>query len=247
MKMKMLVTQSKAEMIRMLRNKYFVFWSLFMPILFYFIFTRVVNTGTDSPKDWQAHYLMSMTTFSVMGSSIMSLGIRLVQERTQGWTLYMRITPLSNTAYFFAKMMSQTLVHLMSIIVIFTAGVLINGVSLTAVQWILSALWILAASMPFLALGTLVGTMKRVDTASGVSNVIYMVLAVTGGMWMPVELFPQLMQNIVKWLPAYNFGNGAWEIVAGGQPHLSNIFILAGYFFLLVLLSGYIRRKQEVV
>ncbi len=245
--MKMLIAQCKAEMIRMLRNKYFVFWSLFMPILFYFIYTRLVDTGADNPKEWQAHYLMSMTTFSVMGSSIMSLGIRLVQERTQGWTLYMRITPLSHTAYFFAKMISQTMIHLFSILVIFIAGFVINGVSLSPAVWVMSAVWILAASMPFLALGTLVGTMKRVDTASGVSNVIYMVLAVSGGMWMPVEVFPNLMQKIVKWLPSYNFGDGAWQIVAGRSPHLSNIMILAGYFFLLVLLSNYIRRKQEAV
>ncbi|MDN4525799.1 ABC transporter permease [Fictibacillus fluitans] len=245
--MKIIAAQCKAEMTRMLRNKYFVFWSLFMPILFYYIFTRVVNTGTADQEAWQAHYLMSMTTFSVMGSSIMSLGIRLVQERTQGWTLYMRITPLSHTAYFFAKMASQTLIHLFSIIVIFLAGVLINDVSLSAGVWTMSALWILAASAPFLALGTLVGTMKRVDTASGVSNVVYMVLAVSGGMWMPVEVFPDLMQRIVKWLPSYSFGNGAWEIAAGNLPGISSILILIGYSILFMMFSNYIRRKQEAV
>ncbi|RXY99732.1 ABC transporter permease [Fictibacillus sp. S7] len=245
--MNMWIAQCKAEIKRMLRNKYFVFWSLFMPILFYYIFTRVVNTGAADQEAWQAHYLMSMTTFSVMGSSIMSLGIRLVQERTQGWTLYMRITPLSHTAYFFAKMASQTLIHLFSILVIFIAGILINGVSLSVGVWIMSALWIVAASTPFLALGTLVGTMKRVDTASGVSNVIYMVLAVCGGMWMPVEVFPDLMQRIVKWLPSYNFGNGAWEIVAGNLPAGSSIFILIGYSIIFMMVSNYIRRKQEAV
>ncbi|SDM54432.1 ABC-2 type transport system permease protein [Fictibacillus solisalsi] len=245
--MNMWIAQCKAEITRMLRNKYFVFWSLFMPILFYYIFTRVVNTGVADQEAWQAHYLMSMTTFSVMGSSIMSLGIRLVQERTQGWTLYMRITPLSHTAYFFAKMASQTLIHLFSILVIFVAGILLNGVSLTVGVWIMSASWILVASTPFLALGTLVGTMKRVDTASGVSNVIYMVLAVCGGMWMPVEVFPDLMQRIVKWLPSYNFGNGAWEIAAGHVPAGNSIFILIGYSIIFMLVSNYIRRKQEVV
>jgi ABC-2 type transport system permease protein len=233
-------------MLRIIRNPYYVFWSLLMPIMFYFIFTKVVNTGSDDPT-WSAHYLMSMATFSVMGSAIMTLGIRLVQERTQGWTTFIRITPLPGSVYFFGKMFGQTMMHLFSVICIFVAGYLINGVSLSAGQWVLSGLWILIGSLPFLAIGTLVGAMKRVDTASGVSNVIYMALAVAGGMWMPIEILPRLMQKIGHWLPSYNYGNGAWEIVRGSAPHWSNVLILLGYLVVFMLLSVYIRKKQEAV
>ncbi|AIQ33502.1 ABC transporter permease [Paenibacillus sp. FSL R5-0345] len=244
--MRLITVQCKAEMLRIIRNPYYVFWSLLMPIMFYFIFTRVVNTGNDDPT-WRAHYLMSMATFSVMGSAIMTLGIRLVQERTQGWTTFIRITPLPGSIYFFGKMFGQTMMHLFSVICIFAAGYLINGVSLSAGQWVLSVLWILIGSLPFLAIGTLVGAMKRVDTASGVSNVIYMALAVAGGMWMPIEILPRLMQKIGHWLPSYNYGNGAWEIVRGSAPQWSNVLILLGYLVVFMLLSVYIRKKQEAV
>lgn len=243
--MKAFKMQCQAEVIRILRNPYFVFWSLFMPILFYVIFTKVFNTNLPDKQEWQAHYLMSMTAFSVMGSAIMTLGIRLVQERTQGWSMFMRITPLSDYAYFLAKMVGQTVIHTFSIIIIFIAGALINGVTLTAYEWGMCGIWILLGSFPFLALGTLVGTMKRVDTASGISNVIYMVLAISGGMWMPMEIMPEMIQKIGKWLPSYNFGNGAWEIIRGNSPEWLNVFILIGYLFLFMLLSSYIRRKQE--
>lgn len=100
--MRLITVQCKAEMLRIIRNPYYVFWSLLMPIMFYFIFTRVVNTGSDD-LTWRAHYLMSMATFSVMGSAIMTLGIRLVQERTQGWTTFIRITPFAGIDLFFRK------------------------------------------------------------------------------------------------------------------------------------------------
>jgi ABC-2 type transport system permease protein len=157
----------------------------------------------------------------------------------------MRITPLSDQAFFAAKMIGQTVIHLFSILIIFLAGALINQVTLTAFEWLMSGLWILLGSLPFLALGTLVGTMKRVDTASGVSNVIYMILAISGGMWMPMEIMPAIIQKIGVWLPSYNLGNGAWEIIRGNSPEWGNFLILLGYFFLFVLLSSYIRRKQE--
>lgn len=237
--------QCKVEIIRILRNPYFVFWSLFMPILFYFIFTKVFNTNIEGQKEWQAHYLMSMTAFSVMGSSIMTLGIRLVEERTKGWALFMRITPLSNQAYFMAKMVGQSVIHVFSISFIFIAGALINNISLTFFEWLMSGLWILLGTLPFLALGTLVGTMKRVDTAAGISNLVYMILAITGGLWMPMDIMPAIVQNIGKWLPSFNFGNGAWQIIRGNSPDMLNVLILVSYLVLFMVLSGYIRRKQE--
>jgi len=242
---KLITLQCKMELLRMVRNPYYIFWSLAMPILFYFIFTRVVNTGADDAGQWQAHYLMSMASFSVMGTAIMSLGIRLVQERVQGWAVYMRVTPLPGSVYFFGKMFVQTVMHLLCIIVIFTAGYLINGVSLTIGQWLLSGLWILIASVPFLAIGTLIGSMKRVDTASGVSNGIYLGLAVTGGMWFPIEAMPSIMQSIGKWMPSYHFGGGAWSIVRGEAPGLNNFLVLAAYLAVFMLLSTYIRKKQQ--
>ena len=245
--MKTFQMQCKVEIIRILRNRYFVFWSLVMPIVFYYIFTNLVNSDMPNKAQWQAHYLMSMTVFSVMGSSMMTLGIRMVQERSQGWSTFIRITPLSDTVYFAAQMIGQSVIHLLSIMIIFIAGALINDVSLTAMEWSMSGIWILLGSMPFLAIGTLIGMMKKVETAAGISNVIYMVLAVAGGLWMPLEVMPKMMQSIAKWLPSYNFGNGAWEIVRGNLPDWKNILILVAYLAVFMLLSKYIRRKQEAV
>ncbi|MGE6256454.1 ABC transporter permease [Heyndrickxia sporothermodurans] len=245
--MKLIGLQCKAEILRVLRNPYFVFWSLLMPIVFYFIFTKVVNTDAADQGQWQAHYLMSMTAFSVMGSSIMTLGIRMVQEKSQGWSTFMRLTPLPDSIYFLGQMIGQSIIHVLSITIIFIAGAIINGVSMSAFEWIMSGLWILIGSIPFLALGTLIGAMKKVETAAGVSNVLYMVLAVAGGMWMPLEVMPKVMQSIGKWLPSYNFGNGAWEIVRGQLPSWKNIIILFGYLIIFMLLSKYVRRKQEAV
>lgn len=245
--MKIFQMQCKIEIIRVLRNRYFVFWSLVMPIVFYYIFTNLVNSDVPNKAEWQAHYLMSMTVFSVMGSSMMTLGIRMVQERSQCWSTFIRITPLSDTVYFAAQMIGQSVIHLLSITIIFIAGALINHVTLTAMEWVMSGIWILLGSLPFLAIGTLIGMMKKVETAAGISNVIYMVLAVAGGLWMPLEVMPKLMQSIAQWLPSYNFGNGAWEIVRGNMPDWKNILILVAYLAVFMLLSKYIRRKQEAV
>ncbi|UTR13746.1 ABC transporter permease [Salipaludibacillus sp. LMS25] len=243
--MKLIWSQCRAEIVRLLRNPYYVFSSLLMPIMFYIIFTKLVNTGVPDQEAWQAHYLMSMTTFSVMGSAILTLGIRNVQERSQGWATFMKVTPLPDHLYFFAKMVGQSVIHILSVIVIFTVGALVNNVSLPLMTWLTAGSWIVIASFAFMALGTLLGTMKKVDTAVGVGNVIFLGMAITGGMWMPLESFPSLMQSIGKWLPSHSFTDSAWAIVSGERPELRHIILLLGYTVVFILLSSYIRRKQE--
>lgn len=185
--------------------------------------------------------------FSVMGSALMSLSIRNVEERSKGWSLLFKVTPLPDSVYFLAKMVGQSVVHLLSIMAVFIVGALINGVQLPLTTWLLSGMWLLVASFAFMALGTLIGLMKKVDTAMGVSNVLYLVLAVIGGLWMPLDVFPELLQAIGKWLPSYSFANGAWQLVVGEVPEWRNGFILIGYALIFMVLSVYIRRKQEAV
>ena len=245
--MKPFIMQCKMESIRIFRNPYYVFWSLFIPLVFYFIFTKVYGPNTANQGLYEAHFLMSMAAFSVMGSAIMTLGIRLVEERKQGWTLFLRVTPLTSQAYFLSKMISQSLIHIFSILLIFVIGGFMNSVSLSFSEWLLAGCWILIGSLPFLAIGTLIGTMNRVDTASGVSNLIYLSLALTGGMWMPLDIMPKFIQNAAIWMPGYNYGNGAWQIIRGNSPELLNVMLLLGYFFLFMLISNYIRKKQEAV
>ncbi|WAA11810.1 ABC transporter permease [Fervidibacillus halotolerans] len=242
--MNMIKNQSKMEIIRILRDPYYLFWSLFMPIVFYTFFTKIFTNNLPDQNLWQAHYLMSMTTFSVMGSAIMNLGIRMVEENNKGWTIFLRVTPLSNGVYFFSKMIAQTIIHILSVVVIFTAGFIINHVTLSIEQWLFSALWIIIASFPFLAIGTFIGNMKNISAATAFSNILYLLLAFLGGMWMPIEMIPDSIKTISQWLPSFHYGNGAWEIIRGNPPKWNNFVILLVYFILFILLSIYRRKMQ---
>ncbi|WP_462406771.1 ABC transporter permease [Gracilibacillus sp. Marseille-QA3620] len=245
--MNMFIMQSRTETIRIFRNPYYVFWSLMMPIAFYFVFTKIFAQDGADDNLYKAHFLMSMAAFSVMGTAIMNLGIRLVEERNHGWSLLLKVTPLSPFTYYLAKMVSQLMIQFFSIVLIFLVGGLFNSISLSIWEWVSASLWILFGSIPFLAIGLIIGTMKKVDTASGVSNLIYLSLAITGGMWMPMEVMPDFIQDVAVWLPGYNYGNGAWQIVRGETPEWKGILLLIGYSFLFMLLSNYIKKRQEAV
>lgn len=244
--MNMLLMQCLTEIRRLIRNPFYLFFSLLMPVCFYLLYTNVLPGGSDDGKSWAAYYLMSMTAFSVMGTAVVTLCARNVEEEKLGFTTLVRITPLPSSYYLIAKMIGQTLIQTFSLIVIFLVGIFVNGVSLPLLTWLACALWITAGSFTFLALGTLLGSLKRVDVAVGVSNMLYFALAILGGMWMPIEMMPKFIQNIGQWLPSYSYRNGVWMISDGHMPEVRDMLILAGYMILFILLSIYLRNKKSL-
>jgi ABC-2 type transport system permease protein len=78
------------------------------------------------------------------------------------------------------------------------------------------------------ALGTTLGTFVKTESqASGVSIMTGMVMALLGGCWYPLELFPQTVQNVVKILPTTWAMRGLLDIVLRGQG-LTAILPVAG-------------------
>lgn len=244
--MRAFLMQSKIEILRTFRNKFFILFSLLMPVIFYYMFTNVVNVPNNDAA-WKAHYLISMTTFSVVGTALFSFGVGLSQERGKGWTKLIQITPLAEGAYLGAKIVAQTVVNFFSIVVIFVAGILINDIELTLAQWFSAGLWLLIGVTPFLALGTIISSIRKVDAATGLANILNMCLAILGGLWMPIQILPSTLRGIGEWTPTYHFGSGAWDIVAGKSISWENIAVLAGYFVIFVVISVYIRKRQEAI
>jgi ABC-2 type transport system permease protein len=80
------------------------------------------------------------------------------------------------------------------------------------------AVMMLASALAAAALGTTLGTFVKTDgQATGLSIMLGMVMALLGGCWYPLELFPQFAQTAVKALPTTWAMQGMLAIVARGQ------------------------------
>lgn len=240
--------QCKAEILRTARNKRFVMFSIIMPVAFFFLFTSTV--GSDAKVggvDWSSYYLMSMTCYGIIGASFTTFSNRLSRERSQGWIRLLRITPLPSWAYVVSKLVAQGIINLFIIVMMFVIGGLGKQISLPVSAWIESGLWIWIGGLSFMALGTLVGTMKNPDVVQVLSTILYMGLSVVGGLWFPVDGMSSTMQTISKFTPTYRLGQGAWNIIGGGSVDWGGIGILAAYVVVFMILSSYILKKQEAV
>lgn len=246
--MKMFLAQTKAESIRMLRSPFFLLFSILMPLAFYFLFTSLNGADKAIHSTTYARYsLMSMTAFSLIGTAMSQFGIRLAYEHRDGWVRLLKVTPLTPAIWIGSKMVAQMALHLLSIIIIFSSATIVYKLELSAIQWILCGLWLWIGSLPFLALGSLLGAIRNADASIAIANMLQMGLAILGGLWMPLQTLPAWMQKLGEWLPSYRYAHGAWNMLGGAAPAWLDWTILLGCGVSFMLLSGYIFNRREAM
>lgn len=244
----MVLKQCQFEILRTLKNRQFIFFSMLMPLMFYFIFVKVNGANLQlNGTDWKTYFLMSMAAFSVVGSSMFGLSGRIAFERTQGWLRLVQTTPLPNYAYVVGKCLSQLCVGFLSIGVLFIAGGLAEGVTQSFLGWVTTLLWLTIGSLPFVALGTLIGIVFATEATYLVCNILNMALGILGGLWWPVNGMPSIMQHIAHAMPTYRFAHVTWQMVGGQSVPLQDILVLLAYLAVFVLLTLWVlhRRRGE--
>lgn len=199
--MKNMTSLMKVELILMKRQGAYYLLSIGLPSVFYLIFSGVMSS--DTPTSVLRLYLFSMTVFSIMSSAFFSIPSSLQSDKTNNWQKMIQHSPVSMVEYYISKLFSALLTFLLSIVVVFSVGHFVRGVSLPTMDWLIIALIILFGSLVFIAMGVLVSLLPSAQLMSVVGNIAYMALAVLGGLWFPLSMFPAWLRPIGKLMPSY--------------------------------------------
>ena len=200
--MKNMRSLMKVELILMKRQAAYYLLSIGLPSVFYLIFSGMMS-GSATPTLILQTYLFSMTVFSIMSSAFFSIPSTLQSDKTNNWQKMLQHSPVSMIEYYISKLFSALLTFLLSIVVVFSVGHFVRGVNLPAMDWLIIALIILFGSLVFIAIGVLVSLLPSAQLMSVVGNIAYMALAVLGGLWFPLTMFPKWLQSIGKLTPSY--------------------------------------------
>ena len=95
-------------------------------------------------------------------------------------------------------------------------------------------------------MGICIGLSVNSRTVLPMANLIYLPLSFAGGLWMPPNILPKVVQNISIYLPTRMYGEILWADVLKTSVESKNIYGLAAYgivFFSLALILFY--RVQE--
>ncbi|WP_053852983.1 ABC transporter permease [Streptomyces sp. NRRL B-24085] len=239
----------KLELVRALRNRKFLFFSVLYPSLLFLIIAG--GTGTTDEVDGTgltvATYMMvSMASFGALTAVLMGNSERIAKEREGGWVRQLRLTALPGHGYVLAKTASAAVVSLPSIVVVFVVAAVVKDVRLEAWQWLAltGAIW--AGSLVFAALGVAIGYLATGDAVRPITMITYFGLSLLGGLWMPTTTFPRWLQDIAEWLPTHAYAALGQAIEQSRAPHAQDIAILAVSFALFAGGAAWLYRKDTL-
>ena len=101
-------------------------------------------------------------------------------------------------------------------------------------------------TLPFSALGLLIGTLVKGQGAVAVVNLIYMPMAVLSGLWMPLFAFPAWVQQLAPIWPTWHLSRLALGVIGQvpvAQPWL-HIGVLLAFTAVFTVLAA--RRWQAL-
>jgi ABC-2 type transport system permease protein len=207
-------TYTRYEMLRLLRNRQGMIFSLAFPIVMYFLLAgpnmdnhnfggdSTHHTGIFAPQ----YYMVSLLAFGGM-VAVLSSGARIAAERTIGWNRMLRLTPLSARGYLRSKVLTGYLLAGLGIVLLYASGIAL-GVRLPFSDWVEMTALVLVALIPFAALGIAFGHLLNDDAAGTAMGVGASLFAFLGGAWFPI-IGDGLFVQFCKLLPSY------WLVQAG--------------------------------
>jgi ABC-2 type transport system permease protein len=167
-------------------------------------------------------------------------------ERQQGTLRRVLTTPTSKATFLFGTIAGQVVMALIQMTLLILFGRFAFGL-----HWgnpLALAIMLICSALAAAALGTTMGAfIKTEGQASGLSVMTGMVMAMMGGCWYPIELFPAVVQSIVRILPTTWAMQGLLDLVLRGGglvdilPEAGVLLGFAAIFFSI----GVIRFRYE--
>jgi ABC-2 type transport system permease protein len=148
---------------------------------------------------------------------LLSLSVLFAHERTGGTLRRLFITPTPRATLLLGTICGQVTMALVQMALLIVFGIFVMrldwGHSLAAL-----ALMLLATTLAGAALGTMLGTcIRTAGQANGLSIMLGMLMALLGGCWLPLELFPETVRAAVRILPTTWAMQGLMDILVRGQ------------------------------
>ncbi|MGY6018713.1 ABC transporter permease [Streptomyces spinosirectus] len=211
----------RLEVRRTLRDVGFVVGGVAMPVLMYLLFT---NLGA-SDGSWKTGAMVGMAGYGAVGSAL-NTGGGVAEDRAIGWLRQLRVTPMTSRQVVIGRTLTGSVTVLPAILAVLAAGGLINGVRLAVWQWAAIAALLWLGSVPFTLLG-LGNGYRLTGQTTGVANMACNLgLAVLGGLWFPITLFPGWLRALSAYTPTNRFAELGTSVAEGHAPAIGAIAVL---------------------
>lgn len=242
----MVASEALCEIRKTLRAPAFAIPTLIFPVAFYLMFAVVLPFGSRMPTYLVAGYAV----FGVLSPALFGFGAGIAHERSNGWLLLKRASPMLPSAYFMGKLCMALVYGAVIVFSLFVLANTVGGQSLSAAQMLTAGLVTVFGAVPFCVLGLAIGVWTSGQGAIGIVNLIFLPMSVLSGLWFPLSIMPPVFHTIAWFLPPFHLAQLALKpfSVDSGHPAIVHVLALCGFtlVFAWAALKGYRRESMAM-
>lgn len=239
--------EAKYAFLQALRLPVYSVSTIVFPMMFYILFGLMFESGEAGGVSGAAYLLATYGAFGVIGASLFGFGVGIASERGQGWLRLKRASAMPPLAYFTAKIFVALAFSAIVILGLFSLGIIAGGVKLPFTTWLLLFSTLLLGALPFCAMGLMFGYALAPNAAPAVLNLVYLPMAFFSGLWMPIQILPEFVQNIAPAFPPYHYAQLALQTIGASDNQSSwlHVAVLLGFTLLFLALAAFFYRRDE--
>ena len=236
---RMVLAQTRAQLLNYLRIPAFTLTSLLLPIMFFTFFglpqahNRLPNGQSVGP-----YLLASFAAYCVSSVMVYNFGIGVATRRGMKQDLLERATPLPPAVSLAANVLVAILFALGCTLALFAFAIVVGGVRVSPGTGLSIVARALLGSVPLIALGMAIGYSSGPNAAPAIANLIYLPMSFASGLFIPVQFLPSLFQKIAPVLPTYHYAQLTWDALGQASESLGTAALaLAGWTVVLLVVA----------
>lgn len=199
----------QSELKKAFRTPSFSIPTILLPVSFYLIF-GVMMSGNGNGS---AYLLSTYIVFAAMAPGLFGIGITLANEKETGWVDVLNASPANPAFVLGARICMAVIFAFCSALLIILLAIFLTDIKLNFIDWSALLGIVLLATTPFACIGLMLGSHFSRGSASVVSNLLFLPMAVLSGLWFPLKVFPDFMQTIALFFPTYHVAQMSLNVV----------------------------------
>jgi ABC-2 type transport system permease protein len=209
--------------------------TLVLPAVFFLFFVAPGSRADATAR------MATFAGFAVIGVAFFQFGVGIAVDRASPWETYLRTLPVGPGVRLAGRVASAAAFACAAALFLVLTAIATTGASLPGMRWAGLGVALLVGAIPFALLGVALGYWAPVKGALPIANLLYLVLAYAGGLWIRPSRLPHAVDSVSPFLPTRAFadalvataiGSGAdWAawLTLGGFAVLFAGFAVAGY------------------
>lgn len=240
--MRTTLAYARASLVELLRVPAFSVSTLLFPTLTYLFVTTTVYADADP-----AAAMAGVAGTAVLGVSFFQFGVGIANERLTPWERYLRTLPVSIRARMAGRVLAAIPFASAAAALVVLTAVARDGVTLSAVRWLLLAVALVVGGIPFALAGIALGYWLSPRAAIPIANLVFLGAALGGGLWAGPE-HRSGDRTYASIVPTRSWAELLWASVEGRAWRVVDVALLAasGIVFGLLAAWGYRRDQGEL-